>query len=210
MTRLQSLARRWLAAAGCTLLLAAVPTAQAGPLSFFSFEGEGNVLVFDAAAGTGGWNGRIAEFQDPAMPIAMPLALASLVTFNFDAAANQLTGQFEFTNETDLSSSVYGTLSGAFNSMASLASGGQFGLDYMIQGGTGQFADYRGFGLSFLTFDPSATGFNNYSEQGLLVASVPEPSALWLAALGLVVLAWAPRRRQAAVGVGVGRVVNRG
>ena len=197
MTRLLSLARRWLAAAGCTLLLAAAPTAQAGPLSFFSFEGEGNVLVFDVDTGTGGWNGRITEFQDPAAPIATPLALASVVTFNFDGAANQLTGQFEFTNETDLSSAVFGTLTGAFTNPANtLLSGGQFGLDYLIQGGTGQFAGYRGFGLSFLTFDPKSTGFNNYAEQGLLVAAVPEPGALWLVALGLAALAWAPRRRR--------------
>lgn len=195
MTRLQFLAQRWLAAASCLWLLAAAPAAQADPLSFFSFEGEGNVLVFDAS--TGGWNGRIVEFQDPAAPMAMPLALASLVTFNFDASANQLNGQFEFTHETDLSSSIYGTLSGGFTDpMATLASGGQFALDYLIQGGTGQFAGLSGFGLSYLSFDPNATGFNNYAEQGLLVASVPEPSALLLVTLGLVVLAWAPKRRR--------------
>ena len=132
--------------------------------------------------------------QTCALPI---LALASLVTFNFDGAANQLTGQFEFTNETDLSSAVFGTLTGAFTDPAhTLLSGGQLGLDYLIQGGTGQFADYRGFGLSFLTFDPNGTGFNNYAEQGLLVAAVPEPGALWLVALGLAALAWAPRRRR--------------
>ena len=196
MTRLQSLARRWLAAAGCTLLLAAAPTAQAGPLSFFSFESEGNLQLFDA--GSGSWNGRITEFPDPAAPPTTPLTLASLVLFKFDAAAaKQLTGQFKFINVADLSSTVFGTLTGAFTDPAdTLLSGGEFGLDYLIQGGTGQFAGYRGFGLSFLQFDPNATSFNNYAEQGLLVAAVPEPGALWLVALGLAALAWAPRRRR--------------
>ncbi len=51
-----------------------------------------------------------------------------------------------------------------------------------------------GFGLSLLSFDPTATGDNNYVEQGLLVA-VPEPGMAGLMAAGLVLLALVRARR---------------
>ncbi len=188
---------------GATLLalllgawLACAAQARAGSLDDFVFDGAGNLLVFDAAAGTGGWNGAITAYADPGMAPPLPLSLASLVLFSFNDSANLLTGQFEFTDAADLSSSVFGTLSGSFTDAAStLQGGGQFALDYLVDGGTGRFAGYRGFGLSFLSFDPNATGFDNYSEQGLLAAAVPEPASVWPLAAGLAWLARVSRRR---------------
>jgi hypothetical protein len=152
------------------------------------------VLLFDAVSG--GWNGAITENTDGATTPASPLSLAALVLFSFDALSNRLSGQFEFTDAADLGASIHGTLSGAFTDPAStLEGGGQLALDYRIEGGSGRFAGQRGFGLSFLSFDPNAGGFDNYSEQGLLVA-VPEPASLALLALGLAALALRARRRQ--------------
>ncbi len=182
--------------AAALLSLGAAPPAQAGPLSAFSFSGEGNVLVFDALAGTGGWNGAITEFTDPALPA--PLSFASIVTFSYDAGANLLSGLFEFTHAMDLSSTVFGTLMGRFTDPAgSLTAGGQLELDYSVMGGSGQFAGSSGFGLSFLSFDPNASSFNNYREDGLLVvdaATVPLPSTLLLVALALALAGWAVQR----------------
>jgi hypothetical protein len=184
--------RSWLAAAACLLGLA-VPSVQAGDLSNFVFEGRGNLLVFDAAAGSGGWNGEISEFADPALPA--PLSFAVLVLFDYDAAANQLMGSFEFTQADDLGSSLFGSLAGGFTDPAgSLAGGGQLGLDYQVLGGTGRYAGSSGFALSFLSFDPAATGDNNYAEQGLL-AAVPEPGMAALLSAGLLLLALVRSRR---------------
>jgi len=72
-------------------------------------------------------------------------------------------------------------------------SGGQIALDYTIQGGTGDFAGASGYGLSFLQFDPAGE-FNNYTEDGLLLFSVPEPGSLPLLAGALGVLAVLRRR----------------
>lgn len=189
------------AACALTLAVASIGLAQAGPLSAFSFSGEGNVLVFDPVAGSGGWNGAITEFSDPAAPVLNPLSLASLVLFDFDAAANRLTGTFEFTDAADLSASIFGTLSGSFTDPAGdLLNGGQLALDYVVQGGSGMFSGSQGFGLSFLTFDPNSLAFNNYSEDGLLVvdavpAAVPAPATAWLVllatALALSISRWA-------------------
>ncbi len=185
MTSVTPYARRALGAAACALALAAPSATWAGPLSAFFFEGEGNVLVFDA--GSGGWNGALTGYADPAMPMTPPLSLAALVLFQFDAAANLLSGQFEFSDASDLSSTIVGSVSGSFTDRASsLDTGGQLSLDYMITGGSGQFAGATGFGLSFLSFDPNAMAFNNYGEQGLLVAevsAVPEPGTLLLLAV---------------------------
>ena len=187
----------WTIGAAAMLALATAPSAQAGPLSAFSFAGEGNVLIFDVAAGTGGWNGAITEFTIPALP--QPLSLASIVTFSYDAAVNVLSGQFEFTHALDLSSSIFGTLMGRFTDPSgNLATGGQLELDYAVLGGTGQFAASSGYGLSFLSFDPNATTFNNYREDGLLVvdaAAVPVPGTLLLVALALTLAGWSVRQR---------------
>jgi hypothetical protein len=189
--------------AATTLGLAAVSAVQAGPLSSFSFAGDGNVLVFDALAGAGGWNGQITEFADP--PLAAPRSLASLVTFSYDASANVLTGQFEFTDAVDLLSNAFGTLMGRFTDPAgNLVDGGQLELDYSVLGGTGLFSGSSGFGLSFLSFDPQSTAFNNYREDGLLVvgatAAVPLPGSAPLVGLGLALALaasrWAVRPRR--------------
>jgi hypothetical protein len=183
--------------------LAAASSAQAGPLSSFSFAGDGNVLVFDALAGTGGWNGQITEFADP--PLPAPRSLASLVTFTYDASTNVLAGQFEFTDAVDLLSSVFGTLMGRFTDPAgSLTDGGQLELDYSVLGGTGLFSGSSGLGLSFLSFDPRGTTFNNYSEDGVLVvgatAALPLPGSAPLVSLGLALALaasrWALRPRR--------------
>lgn len=198
LTHFRSIAGHAVLAAAVSLPLCLPGAAWAGPLSAFSFDGEGNVLVFDAQAGTGGWNGAITETVDPALPNPAPLSLAALVIFAFETASNVLTGGFEFTHAVDLGSSLFGTLSGRFTDPGyTLDTGGQFELDYQILGGTGLFAGFTGFGLSFLSFDPQAQSFNNYSEQGLLVAdaaAVPEPASLWLAAAALGLSALALRR----------------
>lgn len=181
---------------GLAVAMASVSApAQANPLNAFVFDGSGNLLVFDAAAGTGGWNGAITEYSSPAAPLANPLSLTSVVTFTLDAITQMLSGQFEFTNAADLTSSVFGSVSGAFTNPAdTLTGGGQFSLDYMINGGTGDYAGLHGFGLSFLSFNPNAITFDNYSEQGLLVA-VPEPGTLALVAMCLGLMAGGQKRR---------------
>jgi len=192
--RLLSL-RQGLAAVACMLCLAE-PPAQAASLPNFVFDGRGNLLVFDAASGSGGWNGEISEFADPAL--SAPLSFAVLVTFDYDVVLNRLLGSFEFTQADDLSSSIFGNVAGGVTAAAgSLAGGGQLALEYQVMGGTGRYAGLSGFGLSFLGFDPSASGtHNNYFEQGLIVA-VPEPSVAGLMAFGLLALALVRIRRPA-------------
>jgi hypothetical protein len=196
--RLLSL-RQGLAAVACMLCLAA-PPAQAASLPNFVFDGQGNLLVFDAASGSGGWNGEISEFAVPALPAPLPapLSFAVLVTFDYDVVLNRLLGSFEFTQADDLSSSIFGNVAGGFTAAGgSLVGGGQLELDYQVLGGTGRHAGLSGFGLSFLGFDPSASGtHNNYFEQGLIVA-VPEPSVAGLMAFGLLALALVRTRRPA-------------
>ena len=58
LTHFRSIAGHAVLAAAVSLPLCLPGAAWAGPLSAFSFDGEGNVLVFDAQAGTGGWKGR--------------------------------------------------------------------------------------------------------------------------------------------------------
>ena len=166
---------------------------------FVPYSGEGNLVVFDAAAGTGGWVGAIDQSAFPV--VATPLSFVSQVLFTLDAASNTFSGSFEF-NTTDLLSSIFGNLSGSYASADVFQLGGQLSIDYQILGGSGQFAGASGFGLSLLDFDPAASSnpasFNNYSEAGLLsfTAPVPEPSTWMLMGLGLGLLAWTRRSKQ--------------
>jgi PEP-CTERM motif len=188
-------------AGACWLALAWAPAAQAAPVDI-PFEGAGNAVIFDPLAGTGGWVGSLDEVLAPGQS-GPARSFVSVVTFSFDALANLLSGQFEFTDALDLSTSLFGTVAGAFTTPTStLAGGGQFALDYTVAGGTGGFQGTRGFGLSFLTYDPVATTFNNYTEQGLLVLNVPEPATLPLVAGGMGLLALALRRRLPAAHLG--------
>ncbi len=171
-----------------TLLCAAA--AQATPLNYFvPYAGQGNVAVFDASAGTGGWVGSIDEVPDPAN--ANPLSLVSVVLFTLDRAAHTLVGTFEFTT-TDLLSTLMGEVSGSFVNDDILTQGGQFSLDYQILGGTGQFLRASGFGLAFVDFNPNAPG-DNYLESGLLNFTVPTPATLALVLMGLLGLALSTR-----------------
>jgi PEP-CTERM motif len=161
---------------------------------FVPYSGEGNLVVFDAAAGTGGWVGAIDQSAFPVVPT--PLSFVSQVLFTIDAASNTFSGSFEF-NTVDLLSSIFGNLSGSYANADVFQFGGQLSIDYQILGGSGQFAAATGFGLSLLDFDPAAN-FNNYSEAGLLAftAPVPEPSTWMLMGLGLGLLAWTRRSKQ--------------
>jgi hypothetical protein len=189
MNRLTTLARRLLL---CSSLAFTLTAAQAAQTSYFvPFGGAGNLSVFDATAGTGGWVGSIDQVAPPV--VSDPLSMVSFVLFTLDASTLALTGHFEFTT-TDLQSTLFGDLSGTADSADFLSLGGQLSLDYNIQGGSGAFTDASGFGLAFLNFDPAGV-FNNYGEDGLLVFSVPEPGSLALAGLGLLaVLAWRRQR----------------
>lgn len=184
--------RRLLAGLALALPLAAA----ADPVSFFApFNGSGNVSVFDAAAGSGGWVGSLDQTPPPDVP--NPLSLVSVALFQLDAATQTLSGTFEFTSAADLASTLYGTLSGSFFDAGILTSGGQFSIDYAITGGSGAFLGASGFGLSFLNFDPAGT-FDNYTESGLLnfsvPAQVPTPGTLALVPAGLLGLAVSRRR----------------
>ena len=194
MTPLLTLARRALMSPlFCAALLTPFfsATVSAMPVQHFvSYTGQGNLSVFDAAAGTGGWVGSIDEVPDPS--IANPLSLVSVVLFTLDRAAQTLMGTFEFTT-TDLLSTLFGNLTGSVLDPDILTNGGQFSLDYQINGGTGQFAGANGFGLAFLDYNPAGT-FNNYTESGLLVFTVPSPATSVLALAGLLALA-ASRRK---------------
>lgn len=182
MHRLLSNLRRPLAAAA--LLLAAALPAAADPVSYFvPYSGQGNVAVFDASAGTGGWVGSIDQFPDPG--VSAPLSLVSVVLFTVDAATQTFTGSFEFST-TDLLSTLFGDISGTVSVADILDAGGQFSIDYQILGGSGLFAGASGFGLAFLDFNPLATGFDNYAESGLLNFTVPEPASPALVALALL------------------------
>jgi|CXWL01.1.fsa_nt_gi hypothetical protein len=187
MNFLNACARRALMCAALVLPLAA----QAEPVTFFvPYGGQGNVSVFDATAGTGGWVGAIDQTPDANLPT--PLSLVSVVLFTFDAASRTLAGSFEFTT-TDLLSTLYGELTGSTFEPDILLSGGQFSLDYQIRGGSGMFAGASGFGLAFLDFNPAAA-FDNYRESGLLLFTVGEPATLALVASGLLIMGVSRRR----------------
>ena len=178
-------------ASACLLALGLGPAVRAATVDI-PFEGAGNVVVFDPLAGTGGWVGSFDEVLAPGNP-GPSRSFVSVVTFTFDALTQMLNGQFEFTNALDLNSTLFGTVLGS--AFGPLEPGGQLSLDYSVTGGSGDYQGARGFGLSFLTYDVTATTFDNYSEQGLLVVEVPTPATLPLAAAGLALLALAHRRR---------------
>jgi hypothetical protein len=100
-------------AAACTLAGLLLPlAAHAEPVTFFvPFGGTGNVSVFDADAGTGGWVGQTDQTPEPG--VAEPLSLVSVVLFTLDRAAGTLDGTFELTT-TDLASTLFGRLVGSF------------------------------------------------------------------------------------------------
>ena len=181
--------RRWLLS-GLMAMSTLIPlTAQAAaePL-FVPFEGAGNVSVFNVnpatGSGNGGWVGSIDQVAPPV--VALPLSLVSVVLFNYNAMTQLLSGSFEFTTSDNLMSTLFGTLTGNTTDANILVNGGQFAIDYLITGGTGAFADANGFGLSFLTFNPAGT-FNNYTESGLLLFTVPLPGTLALVLAALLV-----------------------
>lgn len=195
MNFIQPLTRALVLGAACAAPLAAH---AASSIDYFvPFSGEGNLVVFDAASGTGGWVGSIA--QSPFPIVAAPLSFVSSVLFTYDLVSNTFSGNFEI-NTTDLASSLFGTVAGAFASADVFSTGGQFSIDYQILGGSGMFAGASGFGLSLLDFDPAGS-FNNYAEAGLLsfAAPVPEPSTWILLAMGLGVLGTTQRRKAARV-----------
>jgi hypothetical protein len=167
-------------------LLALAPAAQAGPLALVPFSGSGNAVLFNPTTGDGGWVGSVTQFADPGVP--EPLQLVSVVLFNVDPLTRQLSGQFSFTRSSDLGATLFGLLMGATTDPGVFTTGGQLALDYTIQGGTGDFAGARGFGLSFLNVDPDGTP-NNYLETGLLAFAVPEPGTLPLLAAAMGALA---------------------
>lgn len=171
--------------------LALAPAAQAA-LVFAPFSGSGNAVVFDPATGDGGWVGSIVP--DAAVTDLPPLV--SVVNFQVNPLTQLLSGQFTFTRSADLGATLFGLVSGSTGDADVFNNGGQFALDYSIQGGTGDFAGASGFGLSFLQFDPNGV-FDNYQEAGLLVFAVPEPGSLPLLVAALGSLAWLRRRSPA-------------
>ena len=180
--------RRLLAAT--SLALALPLSALAAPTSYcVPYQGAGNLSGFDAGAGTGGGVGRIDQVPPPDVP--QPLSLVSFVTFTLDPATLALSGHFEFTS-TDLTSTLFGDVSGYADNADLLTLGGQLSLDYSILGGSGDYTDATGYGLAFVNYDPAGT-FNNYGESGVLVFDAPEPGSLALVGLALL-LAAVPRR----------------
>jgi PEP-CTERM motif len=159
-------------------------------LHFVPYRGAGNVSVFGAT--DGGWVGQIRQLQPPV--VADPLALVPTVLFSIDPATDALSGRFAF-ETTDLASTLYGKVTGTAEP-GFLRGGGQLSLNYTIFGGSGSFAGARGIGLAYLDYDPGRMA-NNYGESGLLEFStpVPEPAALALFAMGLIVVV--ARRRTA-------------
>ncbi len=192
----QNLRRSGRALALCAGLVCSVfgpATPALAALQFSPYSGQGNVSVFDAAAGTGGWVGSLQGLLHPLS--GDPFDLVSVVLFSVDGPSQTVSGQFEWTGAFDLGSSLFGRLTGTVSDDDILLQGGQFALDYLIDGGTGVFTGAGGFGLAFIDFDPLAGG-DNYVEAGLVVASVPVPNGMLLAMSALVVLAASQRRQR--------------
>lgn len=162
---------------------------RAGPVTYEpTLDGTG-ITVYTANTGTpatggsGAWTGTLVDSPFP-VP-ALPLSLLTQVNFSFDAINNLLTGDFEFTSDTDFNSTITGLLSGTFLT-GDFETGGQLSLDYDIRGGTGGFISASGFLISLLDVLPTGGGFGTYREVATGVFTVPEPSALALAGLALL------------------------
>ncbi len=184
MNRLFAQTRNLLLCAAVVLPLAA----QAQSTAYLvPFDGSGNIAVFDATAGSGGWVGSLTQSPDGGS--APPLSFVSFVLFDLNQATRALSGTFEFTT-TDLASSLNGNVAGFSLNPDFLGNGGRLLLNYTVAGGTGQFAGANGFATSQLSYDVSDPfAFDNYTETGLLafaVAAVPEPASMLLMAAGLL------------------------
>ena len=187
--------RRWsnwrapalaLSAALCSALLLGPVPAQAAPTPvFLTYSGDGNLVIFDASTGSGGWVGSIDPSPDPLA--APPFPGVSTVLFTLDPGTGLLSGSFEIFSG-DLLSSLFGTVGGSLSAGTAadfFANGGQLSLDYSILGGSGEFYRASGFGLAFLNYDPAGI-FNNYDEIGALVFDIPTPGTLTLSLAGLL------------------------
>lgn len=193
MNRCLAFMHRALLCVSLALPLALPTAARAEVLNYNVFYGGLGSLVFDAATSTGAWTGTIDEAPFP--PVPSPLGLLSVVNFSFDGASGTLMGMFEFTSASDFTTTLIGRLDGELL-QGDFATGGQLGLNYTIDDGTGLFASAEGFGISLFDFVAPVQGFSDYTEAGVLVFSVPEPAGLTLAAAALLALV-ASRRKVA-------------
>lgn len=169
--------------------------AGAAPVTYDAFlEGDGLSLftVTDAATGSGNgaWLGSLADAPFP-VP-TRPLSLLTRVNFQFDALLGLLSGDFEFTDANDFSSTITGLLSATFLS-GGFDTGGQLGLDYTVTGGTGAFGSASGALVSLVDITAATDG--SYREVATGQFSVPEPGSLLLVAGALGALVWMRRRR---------------
>lgn len=186
-----SLRRQAAALATCAAL--ATTATQAAPVAASQFSptmGQGNAVAFDPQGLSGGWAGSLAGLVDPMT--GAPIDLVSIASITIDPLQGTVSGSFELTEALGLGSTLFGLLSGMASQPDLLLAGGQLALDYLVQGGTGVFADASGYGLAFIDFDPTAQP-DNYRESGLFVVdvpnAVPEPGALALLVLALLAAA---------------------
>lgn len=178
--------------------LAATPASASVVLSdqFSPTLGQGNALAFDAMGLSGGWAGSLSGLVTPGT--GAPIDMVSIANVTIDPLLGTFSGSFELSDAATLASTLFGLLSGTVSAADLLLSGGQFALDYLVQGGTGVFAGASGYGLAFIDVDPSALP-DNYTESGLFVLSVPVevPEPAGLALLGLLAVPALRARRGA-------------